>query len=64
MEEPLSPYLQTPIEVFLLWSVTRKSESNRMFISMMENYERVTELTNAGLQSQGELAKANEVRVN
>ena len=35
-----------------------------MFISMMENYERVTELTNAGLQSQGELAKANEVRVN
>lgn len=35
-----------------------------MFISMMENYERVTELTNAGLQSQGELAKANEIRVN
>lgn len=34
------------------------------FITMMENYERVTDLTNAGLESQGELAKANEVRVN
>ena len=34
------------------------------FISMMENYGRVTELTNAGLQAQGELAEANEVRVN
>lgn len=33
------------------------------FISMMENYDRVLELTNAGMNAQGELAKANEVRV-
>lgn len=34
------------------------------FVTMMENYDRVTKLTNAGLEAQGELAKANEVRVN
>ena len=31
---------------------------------MMENYDRVLELTNAGLDSNGALMEANEVRVN
>lgn len=34
-----------------------------MFVSMMENYERVTELAKEGLNAQGALAEANEVRV-
>lgn len=34
------------------------------FVSMMENYDRVLKLTNDGMTAQGELAKANEVRVN
>ena len=33
------------------------------FVTMMENYERVTTLANAGLESQGALAEANAVRV-
>ena len=33
------------------------------FISMMENYGRITELTTAGLEAQGALAEANEKRV-
>lgn len=34
------------------------------FVSTMENYDRVLTLTNAGMNAQGELAKASEVRVN
>lgn len=34
-----------------------------MFISMMENYDRVLTLTNEGLNAQGALAEANAVRV-
>ena len=34
------------------------------FVTMMENYDRVLELTNAGMESQGALAEANEERVN
>ena len=34
-----------------------------MFVSMMENYERVTELAKEGLNAQGALAEANEIRV-
>lgn len=39
------------------------TERRNYFISVMENYGRVLELTNEGLNSQGELAKANAVRV-
>lgn len=34
-----------------------------MFVSMMENYDRVLTLTNEGLNAQGALAEANAVRV-